>query len=154
APDVSADVAQAVAIDPNTGAIYVAGFTTLNPTDFGGNTNFAVARILPNGTLDTSFGGGDGLVAVDFGGVELGDDLAIHSDGKIVIVGEATSTTQTDAAVVRLNTDGTLDTTFNDVATPTPANGDGRLSFSFVTTPADQFDTAAGVAVQSDGKIV
>ena len=45
------------------GKIVVVG-RNVNP----GNPDFAVARLNANGTVDTTFGGGDGLATADFGG--------------------------------------------------------------------------------------
>ena len=65
---------------------------------------------------------------------------AVESDGKIVVGGEISP----EAAVVRLNTNGTLDSTFGT---------GGAVSISF---PGDDFGGAQviGLAIQSDGKIV
>ena len=50
--------------------------------------DFALARYLPNGTLDTTFGG-DGTVLTDFGSgsYDWATALAIQPDGKIVVAG-------------------------------------------------------------------
>jgi len=92
------------------------------------------------GDLDTSFGG-DGRVTTDF---TQGDDyawaVAVQSDGKIVTAGQAGGSGGR-FALVRYNTNGTLDSTFS---------GDGKLTTDF--TSGD--DGATAVAIQSDGKIV
>ena len=137
--DVGGGIAHAVALQPD-GKIVVAGSSTGPLT---GLTDFALARYLPSGTLDTTFGG-TGLVTTDFGGF---DDIAIavmlQPDGKIVVVGRATSnpaTGHTDFALARYLPNGTLDTTFGD---------NGR-----VTTAFEDHSTAVAVALQLDGKIV
>ena len=63
--------------------------------------------------------------------------VAIQSNGKIVAAGYG----DTDFALVRYNTDGTLDTTFGSDGKVTTAIGSG-------------LDSARSVAIQSDGKIV
>ena len=49
---------------------------------------FGVARHLPDGTLDTSFGG-TGAVRTRFNGPSAAYAVAIQADGKIVVVGTA-----------------------------------------------------------------
>src|SRR5262249_43593770 len=84
-----------------------------------GLSDFAIARFRTDGTLDSSFSG-DGMTTVSFPEVTGFDDfhargVAIQSDGKIVVVGFARNTgnTDDDFAVCRLNTDGSLDQSFS-----------------------------------------
>ncbi len=130
------DQAEGVAIQPD-GKIVVAGFTQGATTGL----DFAVLRYNSNGTLDTTFGKG-GIVTTDFDGLDdQAADVVLQSDGKIVVGGTATiSANTTDFAVVRYNTDGSLDTSF----------GTGGK----VTTFVGQFPTAERLALQSDGKII
>ena len=101
------------------GKIVVAGMTDAG----GGNVNnFAVARLLPNGELDTSFDG-DGRVTIDFNFDDQAYAVAMQPDGRIVVAGQSAA----DTAVARLLTNGSLDPDFNPVALPTLENGDGRL---------------------------
>ena len=102
----------------------------------GSNTDFAVARYNSNGTLDTSFDG-DGKLTTDFGGYDLANTMAIQADGKIVVAGGSDS----NFAVARYNSNGTLDTSFD---------GDGKLRINF----SDGYDFANSMAVQADGRIV
>jgi len=94
-----------------------------------------------SGGLDTSFSG-DGKIIQSFGGSQhVGWNVAIQSDGKIVVVGDKwLSNGGRDFAIARYNTNGTLDTTFN---------GNGRQVVSIGV-----LDQALSVAIQSDGKIV
>ncbi len=118
------------------GKIVVAGYS-----DTGGDMDFSVVRYNSDGTLDTSFGWG-GVVIEDIGGYDdYVYDVAIQSDGKIVVAGWSYSSTDCDFAVVRYNVDGSLDTTFSGDGMVTTAIGSGD-------------DRATGVAIQSDGKIV
>jgi uncharacterized delta-60 repeat protein len=100
----------------------------------GTGDDFALARYNTNGSLDTSFSG-DGLQTTDFGGGAAANGVALQTDGKIVAVGGAAN-----FALARYNTDGSLDTTFS---------GDGMETTDFTGS-----DTASGVALQADGKIV
>ena len=108
-----------------------------------GSWNFAVVRYNVDGTLDTSFDS-DGKVTTDIG-VSTEDliySLDLQSDGKIVVAGYSYSGGQSDFALVRYNTNGSLDTTF-DI--------DGKIVTDIGAAIADN---ARSVAVQSDGKIV
>lgn len=95
-----------------------------------------VTRYLSNGSLDTSFGVA-GLRAVDFNGGDQGRTLAIQSDGKIVIGGRNGIS---EVAVARLESDGTLDTTF------------GTAGKTQVTYPT-QGGTARKILINSTGEI-
>jgi uncharacterized delta-60 repeat protein len=96
--------------------------------------------LLTAGDLDLGFGTG-GKVTTDFGGkYDRGNAVALQSDGKMIVAGYATGSSQ-DFALARYNTDGSLDTSFG-------VGGTVTTDFSSNT------DSAAGVAVQSDGKII
>ena len=126
------DSANAVAIQPD-GRIVAGGETA------AGDGRFALVRYDPNGSLDPSFGG-DGKVTTDIGG---GDDgafaLAIQPDGRIVAAGN-TAFGGGNFGVARFNADGSLDPSFA---------GNGKLEIGLGGE-----ETAHGVAIQSDGRIV
>ncbi|MFC1820224.1 LamG-like jellyroll fold domain-containing protein [Thermodesulfobacteriota bacterium] len=128
------DTANGIALQSD-GKIVVAG-TWFNGLD----DDFAVARYNADGSLDTTFGSG-GKVITAIGSSDAANDVAVQSDGKIVVAGSAFTGSKWDFAVVRYNTDGSLDTTFGSGGTVTTAIGLG-------------IDYAYGMAVQSDGKIV
>ena len=91
------------------------------------------------GRLDTSFGG-DGKVVTDLTRSDWDDwasALAIQADGKIVVAGGTARLRR----VARFNSDGTLDASFGV---------DGKVRTGF----ASGSDSATGVAIQADGKIV
>ncbi|HEX7416410.1 MAG TPA: hypothetical protein VF315_00025, partial [Steroidobacteraceae bacterium] len=101
-----------------------------------------VARFSTDGTPDLTFGA-DGHVLVPFASTAgAGFALLQDPDGKIVVAGQGqTSLGNYDFAVVRLNGDGSFDTTFGTSGIAT-FNGGG-------------FDeAAAGLVRQSDGKLV
>jgi uncharacterized delta-60 repeat protein len=131
----STDRATSVVLQSD-GKIVVAGWSYN-----GSNNDFAVVRYNTNGSLDTTFDT-DGKVTTAVG---LGDDQAysvvLQSDGKIVAAGYSYNGTNVDFAVVRYNTNGSLDTTFDTDGKVTTAVGSGT-------------DAAYSVVVQSDGKIV
>ncbi|WP_406835353.1 calcium-binding protein [Streptomyces sp. AHU1] len=101
----------------------------------GSGTRFALARYLPNGALDTGFGGNGKVITP--GGVAA--DVALQpADGRIVIAGS--NGPGGDFAVRRYNPDGGQDTGF----------GTGGLT----TADFGGTDAAHGVALQPDGKTV
>jgi uncharacterized delta-60 repeat protein len=102
--------------------------------------NLAVARFNSNGTLDNTFGG-TGIVITDFGANESVDDLVIQADGKIIVEGTTSSSGTSDFLLARYNGDGSLDTSFG-------ANG------KVVTDIGNNADTAMGIALQPDNKII
>jgi uncharacterized delta-60 repeat protein len=75
----------------------------------GSGLNMAVARYNSDGTLDTSFGSG-GKVIVDFGSSAAVQRVALQSDGKLVLAGQAGA--PSGFGLARLNPNGSLDSTF------------------------------------------
>ena len=104
--------------------------------------DMTVSRIISStGALDPSFGTG-GLKVVDFGTVvDKAYGVALQSDGKIIVVGQAISGTAYYLAAARLTTSGGLD----------PGFGNGGV---VTVTASSNSDWLQGAAVQSDGKIV
>lgn len=103
-------------------------------------TNFAVARLNTDGSLDHTFGK-DGIVVSSIDNSCHANSIAIREDGKIVVAGSANypyAATNPKLALVRYNQDGSLDQTFN---------GTGAVE-------AKDLGWANSVAIQSDGKIV
>jgi uncharacterized delta-60 repeat protein len=122
------------------GRIVVAGYVWN-----GTNTDFAVYSYNPNGSLDTTFSAnGDGVSISEFGSgrQDLAGDLAIQSDGKIVVVGFSgdANGNNNNFAILRLHKNGTGDFTFS---------GDARQTTNF---GADEY--AYGLALGPNGKIV
>jgi uncharacterized delta-60 repeat protein len=111
-------------------------------------TDFVVAMMTPDGHLDTSFNF-NGQVDVDFnGGDDICNAVLIQPNGKILLIGSSaapTGTAAADFAVARLNTDGTLDTTFG--------GGSGRVTIGFDLGDSNT-DVAAMGVMQSDNKII
>lgn len=125
------DPGQSVTLQPD-GKILVAGYS---------NSGLALVRYNPNGSLDTSFDG-DGKVTTDFGSSsDYGQSVALQSDGKILVAGYSSNGTNYDFALVRYNTNGSLDNSFDIDGKVTTAIGTG-------------YDYGYSVALQPDGKIV
>jgi len=113
----------------NDGKILVGGsFTTYQGVSVGG-----IIRLNPDGTTDTTFLTNIGTGTAG-GGVY---SIKIQSDGKILLGGQFTTFNGVSAnKIVRLNSDGTIDT-------------------PFVTNIGSGFNARCNsIAVQSDGKIV
>ncbi|MCP4093804.1 MAG: hypothetical protein GY747_10185, partial [Planctomycetes bacterium] len=93
------------------GKIVVAGYS-----NNGVDNDFMLARYDTDGSLDTSFGGGDGFTTTAIGsGGDIAWSLALQADGKIVLAGQSSNGSNDDFAYARYNSDGTLDTTFDSV---------------------------------------
>jgi uncharacterized delta-60 repeat protein len=126
------DGAWAVLVQPD-GKLVLAGY---------GGSNFAVARLNPDGSSDISFDG-DGMAGADFGGFDFGYAAALQPDGKIVVAGH--TDVNTDVAVARFNPDGSLDASFD----PGGTDGPGKKTFGY-----GGYDIANAALVQPNGKIV
>ena len=132
------DRARTAALQPD-GSIVAAGFAIRTS---GIHENFAAVRYLPDGALDTAFGG-DGKVQVSFGSCcQFANRALLQGDGRIVLVGFADSeSSDSDFLLARLNANGALDPTFGIA---------GRVRTSF----GDLNGGAYGAALQPDGRIV
>lgn len=106
--NAGADKAYGVVLQTD-GKIVVGGMTTSAVS----GKDFACVRYNIDGSLDTTFGTG-GIVTTDIqtGSDDVAYSIAIQADGKILLAGYTDSGTNKDAAILRLNIDGTVDTTF------------------------------------------
>ena len=97
-------------------------------TQYSGVTANFIIRLNSDGTIDNTFNSGSG-----FNGYVT--SIAIQSDGKILIGGSFTSYSGITANyIIRLNTDGTIDNTFNSgsgfsngVSSMAIQSGDGKI---------------------------
>ncbi len=124
-----------VAVQPD-GKILVVGRITNSPT------RIVMVRFGSSGDVDPSFGSG-GEVITDVGGSCYASGLALHVDGRIVVVGSAVASggSYSDIAVVSYLPDGTLDATFS---------GDGKV----ITPFSGYTDVAYDVAIDTDDRIL
>ncbi|HSC76424.1 MAG TPA: FG-GAP-like repeat-containing protein [Pseudomonadales bacterium] len=120
------------------GKLVAAGYTSN-----GGNTDFALVRYNVDGSLDTAFNGTGKLVTAIGVSSDFANSVVQQADGKLVVAGTSWSGNNysNDFALVRYNTDGSLDTTFNGTGILTAAIGG-----------SDEF--ANSVIQQADGKLV
>ena len=117
------------------GKILLAGYSNTLGSDI------VLLRVNADGTLDNTFDG-DGQVITNFNGAASTDrafGIAVQSDGRILLVG-STDEGESNVAVLRYNTNGSLDTTFS---------GDGLLAVDI-----GDADIARDIVIQSDGSIV
>jgi uncharacterized delta-60 repeat protein len=138
-----------LAVDP-AGNIFVGGTVTIPQPVGAAWRHFAVAKYLPNGTVDTTFGT-NGVASGNYG-AELDGTSAIglqpQTDGSFSIVvggnsqtpSSPTSWNQAQFAVARFTAAGALDSSF----------GSGGVTI----TPILYRSTAGPVEIQADGKIV
>lgn len=118
------------------GKILVAGYTII-----GAKYDLALARYTPDGSLDNTFSS-DGKITTAIGSAtDRGYSVAVQRDGKIVVAGKSFNGSDDNFVLVRYNTDGTLDNTFDS---------DGKVSTAIGSTS----DDGNSVAIQDDGKIV
>ncbi len=119
--------------------------------ELGGNASThdgLVARYLPDGELDSSFGN-EGTIRQDgYGGIDAFYDVTIQNDGKIIALGYTSNTNPygKESFLVRYNVNGSLDTSFGGTGIVT-----GRVPF-----PDGSIKPIIGynVAIQNDGKIL
>ncbi|MGK0440331.1 MAG: putative delta-60 repeat protein [Pseudohongiellaceae bacterium] len=136
--DVTAagDWGQSLALQSD-GKILLAGYFD----DEAGDVDFTLVRYNTDGSLDTSFSG-DGMLTTAVGsGEDKAYSVVVQSDDKIVVGGYSYNGTDNDFAVVRYNSDGSLDTTFDtDGIATTDMSGNNDIGYR--------------LALQSDGKIL
>ena len=128
---LSDDDARALVIEPD-GRIVVVGTA---------GEDIALARYMPDGKLDTTFGSG-GTKITDLGFDDVATGVALTPDGKIVISGYTIGAKlNNDFLLARYNTDGTLDTTFGTGGTVKTDLGGGD-------------DLAENLTIDAVGRIV
>src|SRR5262249_52157941 len=102
-------------------------------------TDFAVVRLIADGSVDGSFGTGGTATARISGERDAASAVAFDAAGRIVVAGQAGNLS--DFPVARFGSDGALDERF-------PTGGTMTIRFPIATSAAES------VAVQPDGKIV
>lgn len=128
------DRSHAVLVQPD-GRIVVAGETQIN-----NQSDFAILRLLPNGTPDSTFGN-NGWAVTDLGTqYEFPNCVALQADDKIVVAGRRTDAVFSEFAMVRYHPDGRVDSLFGN---------DG-----IVATNLRDEDEATAIAIEPDGQII
>ncbi|HVG32240.1 MAG TPA: Calx-beta domain-containing protein [Pyrinomonadaceae bacterium] len=124
-------------IQPDQKIIVVGQSGTFTGVNGGG---FVVARFNQNGTPDGTFGVGGQVTTIINNNGNSAEAAAVQNDGKIVVVGQTSGLSPSEFAVVRYNSDGSIDTSFG-------SNG-------IVITDVGSLEHAQSVVIQTDGKIV
>ncbi len=108
-----------------------------------GNSNLALIRYEPDGSLDSTFGTGGIVIILEPGGFISYNinAIALQNDGNIIIGGSHGFGLNSDIILFRLKSNGVCDTTFDH---------DGIVTLQIVP----DLNVAASVIVQPDGKIV
>ncbi len=120
------------------GKILLGGYSWVS-----GYSSFALVRYSADGTLDYTFSD-DGVQMNMIGKSSQVNDIALQINGKILVAGYSSVTDiQTEFAIARYNSDGSLDTEFSR---------DGIVTTDIVT--AGMRDFGNYIAMQSDGKIL
>lgn len=143
------DTINAIALQDD-GKIVVAGTSVVQ----GSSYDFGVARYLPDGTLDNTFSG-DGKVTTALStDIDIARAIAIQPDGKIIVAGESNrgfGGTGLDFALVRYNSDGSVDNTWgNGFVVTSMKTGAGRDVVSGLALQTIDNETRV-VAVGGDG---
>lgn len=139
-----------VAIQPD-GKIVAAGYgyDSIFPHDEepAANFNVQLARYLPDGTLDSSFGN-NGTTETDFGLIERAYAMILLPDGRIVVGGSAAPAPYQpqerieNFLLVRYLPDGRVDESF------------GNMGKVITDLNSNKHDVISSLALQEDGKIV
>ncbi|MCW9013179.1 MAG: delta-60 repeat domain-containing protein [Gammaproteobacteria bacterium] len=145
----AAEVIRAMAIQTD-GKIVVAGYT-FNTTNH--IKRYALSRYNNDGSLDTSFGTSGTVVGQLSSLSDEPKDMIIQPDGKIVVLcsswNVASGSSSEDVSLLRFNTDGTLDTSFD-------MDGSVVTDINMASTQSNNIsaDTPTRMALQPDGKIL
>lgn len=119
------------------------------PAQNGGGNDIGVARLNIDGSLDTSFGTG-GKTIVDIGSNDEPWGIAIQGTGRIVIGGQTNNDLSSDFGLIRLKTDGTLDSTWNGTGIQTTDFSGGDYLLSLTNQPDNKI-VAAGMHYEASG---
>jgi uncharacterized delta-60 repeat protein len=143
------DSANDVVIQPD-GNIVIAGDSI---SGLPAAQSLIVARYLPDGTLDPNFASA-GKRTVDVGGFVAVSEVALDPQGRIVVLGSHGITSPfevgSNVVMVRLNPDGSEDTTFDGNGRIILDLGGSELAASMVVLPDPCDDTSTYAAVWGD----
>lgn len=140
------DFATALTLDAS-GRIVVAGYSFQGGIFQFGNYDFAVARVMPDGQMDSTFGGDDhdGKLLDGLGDFEVPGSVLIDSEGRIIVVGAQFGQggpSYANIAMARFTPVGKLDSTFG--------GGNGNVTRNF----GMHFSYGTAAALDAEGRLV
>jgi uncharacterized delta-60 repeat protein len=149
-PMPEANVAELNALGVESdGSIVAAGNVAVAPNPAGGESGFsniALARYLPDGSLDANFGNGGIVARASLPGI--GQALARRGTS-ILVTGSrfaaGSAAQRSEYVLARFNADGTVDRSFGD---------QGSIGADFSTSTRAATSLATGIGVLLDGRIV
>ena len=106
----------------------------------GSRQDFAILRYNSNGSLDNSFDTDGKLTTAIGSSDDIAYSIAMQTDGKIVVAGQSDISGNNDFVLVRYNSNGSLDNSFDT---------DGKLTIS-IGFAQDE----AALAIQANGNIL
>lgn len=121
----------------SSGNILLSGFAEYSPSKM----SMAVVRLKPNGEFDPTFNDSGKVVFAIGSKEDYPYKIKIQRDGKAVVTGYSKFDNQTLMSAIRLTTDGTFDSTFNN---------DGIITISV----GMKDDQGHGLDIDSTGRIV
>lgn len=137
-----------VAWQPDGKVLIVGGFAS-----YDGTARNHIARLNPDGSLDTSFDPGSGTDDLIY-------DVALQPDGKVLIGGDFTSFDGAGRnSIARLNTDGSLDSSFDPgtgvdlIVYKTALQPDGKVLVAGVFTTVDGTSRSGIARLNADGSL-
>ena len=134
-PSDGIDKAKGLIIDP-TGKVLIAG------SSFNGNANdFSIVRLNADGDFDSSFNGTGKLIIPVGNNEDFGNYLTEDANGKMLISGTSIVNYQTELSIIRLNSNGSLDSTFDT---------DGKLIIPIRASSND----VGNLTIDAFGKII
>jgi uncharacterized delta-60 repeat protein len=136
-------------VEQPDGKLIIAG----NFSSFNNTNSSNIVRLNPDGTLDSSFSVGTGFNSIVY-------KLSLQTDGKIIVAGNFTSYNSTSAGrIVRLNSDGSIDTSFitgtgfNNNITDIKLLPDGKMYIAGAFTSYDVTTANRIIRLNENGSI-
>jgi uncharacterized delta-60 repeat protein len=129
--------AHSIAIQKD-GKIVVTGYSISSSTN---NEEITLARFNVSGNIDNTFGKRGVVITSISSQKDIGECVAVQSDGKVVVVGTTDHKPTTDIVLVRYDENGSIDYNF----------GIGGI---VITDIKSSMDIGKSLVIQSDGKMI
>ncbi len=135
-PTSSQEIAFSVSLDDTRNEMVVGGRAAVGDNDY-----FVAKYDLSNGTLNTEFAE-NGIAIIDIAIEDEIQDLILFPDGSVLVAGKSNANSHYDYAILKLNNEGNLDTSFGTNGMTITSYEDGADEIPFT------------VQLQANGKIV